>query len=65
MSIVPTKIRTLVVKIGTTLLSGERPFDGQLLEDIVKDLAALKGLAKDKLIDARYNKIRAVGVFKE
>ena len=42
MSIVPTKIRTLVVKIGTTLLSGERPFDGQLLEDIVKDLAALK-----------------------
>jgi glutamate 5-kinase len=42
LSIVPTEIRTLVVKIGTTLLSGERPFDGQLLEDIVKDLAELK-----------------------
>lgn len=38
----PTDIRTLVVKIGTTLLSGERPFDGQLLEEIVKDIAALK-----------------------
>ena len=32
---------------------------------IKKDLAALKGLAKDKLVDARYNRIRAVGVFKE
>ena len=42
MSTTPTDIRTLVVKIGTTLLSGERPFDGQLLEHIVKDLAQLK-----------------------
>ena len=42
MNTVPTDIRTLVVKIGTTLLSGERPFDGQLLEDIVKDLARTK-----------------------
>lgn len=38
----PTDIRTLVVKIGTTLLSGKRPFDGQLLEHIVRDIAELK-----------------------
>ncbi len=37
-----TDIQTLVVKIGTTLLSGERPFDGQVLEAVVKDLARLK-----------------------
>jgi glutamate 5-kinase len=37
-----TDVKTLVVKIGTTLLSGERPFDGVLLEEIVKDLAELK-----------------------
>ena len=42
MSTIPTEIRTLVVKIGTTLLSGDRPFDGRLLEEIVKDLACLK-----------------------
>jgi glutamate 5-kinase len=42
LSTIPTDIRTLVVKIGTTLLSGERPFDGQLLEEIVKDLAKIK-----------------------
>ncbi|MFA5144148.1 MAG: acetyl-CoA carboxylase carboxyltransferase subunit alpha [Candidatus Omnitrophota bacterium] len=32
---------------------------------IKKDLAALKAIPKDRLIDARYNKIRAIGVFKE
>jgi acetyl-CoA carboxylase carboxyl transferase subunit alpha len=32
---------------------------------IKKDLAALKGIPKDKLIDGRYNKIRTIGVFKE
>jgi len=37
-----TDVKTLVVKIGTSLLSGERPFDGVLLEKIVKDLAELK-----------------------
>lgn len=35
-------VRTLVVKIGTTLLSGESGFDGRVLEPLVKDLAALK-----------------------
>ncbi len=42
MSTIPTDIKTLVIKIGTTLLSGERPFDGQLLKEIVKDVALLK-----------------------
>ena len=32
---------------------------------IKKDISSLKGIQKDKLIDARYNKIRAIGVFKE
>jgi len=37
-----TEVRTLVVKIGTTLLSGAHGFDGRLLEDVVKDLVRLK-----------------------
>lgn len=32
---------------------------------IKKDLAALKSLSKDKLVDMRYDRIRAIGVFKE
>ena len=35
-------IRTLVVKIGTTLLSNEHGFEGQVLEELVKDLARVK-----------------------
>jgi glutamate 5-kinase len=35
-------IRTLVIKIGTSLLTGERGFDGQVLESVVKELAHLK-----------------------
>lgn len=35
-------IKTLVVKIGTTLLSTEHGFDGRLLEPLVKELAGLK-----------------------
>lgn len=42
MNTIGTDVKTLVVKIGTTLLSGERPFDGVLLDKIVKDLAELK-----------------------
>jgi len=30
-----------------------------------KDLAALKGMPKEKLIEARYQKVRAIGAFKE
>jgi acetyl-CoA carboxylase carboxyl transferase subunit alpha len=32
---------------------------------IKKELAVLKAITKDKLINARYDKIRSVGVFKE
>lgn len=35
-------IKTLVVKIGTTLLGDEHGFDGRVLEEVVKDLARLK-----------------------
>ncbi|MCX5757268.1 MAG: glutamate 5-kinase, partial [Candidatus Hydrogenedentes bacterium] len=42
MSTIPTDLKTLVVKIGTTLLSDKRPFDGRLLEGIVEDVARLK-----------------------
>jgi len=33
---------TIVVKVGTTLLSGPQGFDGRVLEQLVKELAALK-----------------------
>jgi len=42
LSTIPTNIKTLVIKIGTALLTGDRPFDGKLLEGIVQDLADLK-----------------------
>ena len=52
MSTIPTEIHTLVVKIGTTLLSGTKPFDGQLLEGLVSELAQLKssGVCKNILM---------------
>lgn len=34
-------------------------------KQIKKDLALLKTLSKDKLIDTRYSKIRSIGIFKE
>ena len=37
-----TGTKRLVVKIGTTLLTGDKGFDGRLLEEIVRDLGALK-----------------------
>lgn len=37
-----SQIKTLVVKVGTTLLSNDDGFDGMLLEGLVKDLARLK-----------------------
>lgn len=37
-----SNIKTLVVKIGTTLLSNEHGFDGSILESMVKDLAEVK-----------------------
>ncbi|MFO7976075.1 MAG: glutamate 5-kinase [Candidatus Hydrogenedentota bacterium] len=35
-------MKTIVVKIGTSLLTGPKGFDGQVLEEIVKDLCLLK-----------------------
>jgi glutamate 5-kinase len=39
-------VNTLVVKIGTTLLTGPGGFDGRLLEGLVKDVARLKARRK-------------------
>lgn len=42
MSTSQIELKTLVVKIGTSLLTSERGFDGQVLEEIVKEVAHLK-----------------------
>jgi len=36
------KVETLVVKVGTSLLTNASGFDGQVMEALVKDLAAIK-----------------------
>ena len=38
----PDTIDTLVLKIGTSLLSGELAFQGQVMESVVKEICALK-----------------------
>jgi len=43
-------IHTLVVKVGTTLLTGPNGFDGRVLEGLVKDLARLKTERKLNLL---------------
>lgn len=43
-------IHTLVVKVGTTLLTGPQGFDGRVLEGLVKDLARLKTERKLNLL---------------
>ncbi len=45
-----TDIHTLVVKVGTTLLTGPQGFDGRILEGLVKDLARLKAQHKMNLL---------------
>ncbi len=40
--IVKENIKTLVIKIGTSLLSGQRAFEGQVMEAMVKELCRLK-----------------------
>ncbi|HIJ65142.1 MAG TPA: glutamate 5-kinase [Candidatus Hydrogenedentes bacterium] len=42
MSTKPIDVRTLVVKIGTALLTGPQGFDRAVLENIVKEMAQLK-----------------------
>ena len=58
MNTIGTDVKTLVVKIGTTLLSGKQPFDGVLLEEIVKDLAELK---RERLINILIVSSGAIG----
>lgn len=38
----PDAIDTLILKIGTSLLSGELAFQGQVMESVVKEICALK-----------------------
>ena len=42
MNINLSDIHTLVIKVGTTLLSGPNGFDGRILEGLVKEIIALK-----------------------
>ena len=44
------KVKTLVVKVGTTLLSGDRGFDGSILEGVVLDLIRLKQQRKMNIL---------------
>ncbi len=43
-------VNTLVVKIGTTLLTGPGGFDGRLLEGLVKDVVRLKAQRKMNIL---------------
>ncbi len=38
----PEKLDTIVIKIGTSLLSGRLAFEGQVMEAVVKEICALK-----------------------
>ena len=42
MHIDASNIKTLVVKIGTSLISGKKAFEGHVLEAVVKEISALK-----------------------
>ena len=42
MNIDLNRVKTVVVKIGTSLLTGPTGFDGRVLEEIVKELCRLK-----------------------
>jgi len=38
----PVQVQTLIIKIGTSLLSGQRAFEGRVMEKVVKELCRLK-----------------------
>ena len=38
----PVRLKRLVVKIGTNLLSGKRAFEGRVMEAVVRELCDLK-----------------------
>lgn len=42
MTFEPAQIQTLIIKIGTSLLSGQRAFEGRVMEKVVKELCRLK-----------------------
>lgn len=42
MSFDTSQIQTLIIKIGTSLLSGQRAFEGRVMECVVKELCRLK-----------------------
>lgn len=42
MNFEPAQIQTLIIKIGTSLLSGQRAFEGRVMENVVKELCRLK-----------------------
>ena len=61
-------IKTLVVKIGTTLLTNKQGFDGRILEQLVKELAILKRERSINILIVSYfkfllNPLRGSGFF--
>lgn len=38
----PAHLQTLIIKIGTSLLSGQRAFEGRVMEKVVKEICRLK-----------------------
>ncbi len=42
MKFVPEQLKTIVVKIGTNLLSGQQAFEAQVMEAVVREVCALK-----------------------
>jgi len=42
MAFPPEKLNTIVIKIGTSLLQGRLAFEGQIMEEVVKELCAIK-----------------------
>ena len=54
----PDALETLVIKIGTSLLSGRRAFEGHVMESVVKEICALK---KDHRINVLIVSSGAIG----
>jgi len=54
----PDALETLVIKIGTSLLSGQRAFEGHVMESVVKEICALK---KDHRINVLIVSSGAIG----
>ena len=60
MNIDLNRVKTVVVKIGTSLLTGPTGFDGRVLEEIVKELCRLKRERNlNLLVAVSYTHLRA------